>query len=290
MSAFRYFFFLLIFLLNSIVSAEEIVFRIWLNDVERSTKASYIYGHYSLEQVKVSVGAVWIFEDDNVKIGWVPDKQLNGMNFWLFNKTDYTITIRWEEGSFVDENGQNHRIIHSGVKYIDRNLPQPPSIIVKKKTLDDIVIPSDYVYWEEILRGNWKVRPFFIPRGKTKEEVILNARTNIGKTFQILLPFEINNAIHEYLFIFKIYDVMVTNKEKKQSPIIKEFVILDSYLWIKANKTTCRELIDKYGQPILKDEDSVSYNANSHPDFKGYKSIKFMFNEKGIITDIRLEQ
>ena len=63
------------------------------------------------------------------------------------NKSNYSIKIQWDDVAYISSSGQTGRVMHSGVKYIDRNNSQPASVIPKSASLSDIVIPNDNIYY-----------------------------------------------------------------------------------------------------------------------------------------------
>jgi len=144
-----------------------------------------------------------IYEDEFINISWAIDPI--AIAFTLLNKTDHSLKIIWDEAVFVDAIGGNHRIFHSGVRYIDRNAPQSPSIIVRKGQLTDTIYPTDYVHFSD----EWEEEPI-LPHsesGGDPELLLEEGKLYIGSTLQILLPLEINGKINEYIFVFKINDV-----------------------------------------------------------------------------------
>jgi hypothetical protein len=61
-------------------------------------------------------------EDHLMRIIWAgPDDQLG---FNLLNKSGSPVRILWDDAAYVDITGQSRRVIHSGVKLVDRNSPQ----------------------------------------------------------------------------------------------------------------------------------------------------------------------
>jgi hypothetical protein len=131
----------------------------------------------------------------------------------LENKTDYSIQIIWDEAAFVDENGISHRIMHSGVKYTDRNNSEPPTVIVRKGRIEDVIIPTDYVYFDEgyyseyyTRQAEWKEKPFFenTQFGGDPKNLEDEMQNNVGKTFQVLLPLKIQDVVNDYIFKFKV--------------------------------------------------------------------------------------
>lgn len=91
-----------------------------------------------------------------------------------------------------------HRVIHSGVRYIDRHRPQPDSFVPAKTELDDAIYPSDHITYNSV-HGYWEKIPLF-PEAPM-------ARLLKGKTFSIILPLEIAGQRKEYNFVFMIKDV-----------------------------------------------------------------------------------
>jgi hypothetical protein len=160
------------------------------------------------------------FEDDLVKVSWYADSR--NILFLVENKTDYSIKIPWDEAAFVDINGMSHRVMHSGVKYVDRSQPQAPSIIVRKGKLEDNIVPTDYVYQDE---GTWREKPLLVDKEshnkyslgafKTFSDFQATVNENIDKEYQVLLPLEIENTINDYIFSFKILNVVTEEKVYK---------------------------------------------------------------------------
>jgi len=70
--------------------------------------------------------------------------------FVLKNETKNPLKIDWDSVSYVDYFGESHKVIHSGIRYIDRNNHQTPTIIPPTSKLTDNIIPIDYIEWELI--------------------------------------------------------------------------------------------------------------------------------------------
>ncbi len=189
-------------------------YKLSLSRVERPEKATSRYGQQKIDIISDSKYK-YIFEDEMVRILWMVNSRT--IAFSVRNNTDHSIKIPWDEAAFIDEKGSSHRIMHSGVKYTDRSSPQAPSIIVRKSSVEDIVFPVDYVYWSEGTRysaGEWKERSFF-PDFNFNSKLLLGeyssftsfeqaAKSNIGKTIQVLLPLQIEDIINDYIFAFTV--------------------------------------------------------------------------------------
>jgi len=177
-----------------------------LIETERPKEASERYGEPKI--TKIEEEGIWkySFEDEMIQIIWLPLSDY--FSFLLKNKTEHSIKIVWDEAAFVNENGASYRVIHSGIKYSEKEKPQLPSVIVRKGTLSDLIVPADnidYVY------DDWQRKPLLPNYIQGKEPNKLAqlkeaSQEYIGKNFQILLPLKIEDIVNEYIFTFKIED------------------------------------------------------------------------------------
>ena len=197
-------------------STYRVKYHISLQEVRRPDEAKKRYGPQKIE--KVAEETKYYFEDAMVKIVWIPG--VAGFDFILNNKTEHSIRILWDEAAFVDENGFSHRVIHSGVKYTDKDRPQPPSVVPGGSNLGDIVIPADHIYWQDIFKPyKWKTKPLFpetksfpkLPHDPLKEAKEYFGKY-AGKTLQILLPLQIVGIINDYIFTFRIDNVVIVKE------------------------------------------------------------------------------
>ena len=91
---------------------------------------------------------------------------------------------------------------HAGVNFINRGLPQPPSVIVREVAFTDIVQPTAHIY--SGLHGEWENLPLLTVTGMTKKDLREGAEAKIGKKVQVLLPLQIRDTVNEYIFIFDV--------------------------------------------------------------------------------------
>lgn len=80
----------------------------------------------------------------------------DAIHFSLTNKTSHSIKIIWDEVVYVDVNGSSYRAMYSGVKYIDRTNPQLPTIVFRNGSIEDLVLPTDNVYYLSGQYGGWR--------------------------------------------------------------------------------------------------------------------------------------
>jgi len=188
--------------------------------VEKSVRSQKMLEEQRIETVVEGGITRYRSEDSMVRIEWRPAPV--DIEFTVNNKTDSPIKIVWDEASFVDEKGISHRLIHSGIGYEERKLPQPPTVIAGGINLQDFIHPLDYFQWKEIRgmrldkqQGYWDRTPFLPTQTKgTAEELRVKASTFVGKTFQVILPLEISNIRIDYLCTFRITNVDITEGEE----------------------------------------------------------------------------
>jgi hypothetical protein len=200
-------------------------YDIQLVSVERPESAKERYGEMTIDSVANDTTYRFMFEDSLVKILWIATSRR--IAFHLFNKTNHSIKIPWDEAAFVDENGSTHRVMHSGIRYNERESPQPASVVVRKGSIQDIVFPTDYVYFESGKYGGWKENPLFedldyhfqsgyshLNSGKyaSLEQFTQVANSNVGKSYQVLLPIKIEDVVNDYIFTFEVKGVRTRQK------------------------------------------------------------------------------
>ena len=112
-------------------------------------------------------------------------------NFILKNVSDNTLKVVWNEAVFVDVDGSTSKVMHSGVKYSQREGDQPASTIIKGAKLDDLAAPTDKVYYSESL-NEWTSRSLFSNANKKSE----------GQIIKLMLPIQVKDVVNEYIFEF----------------------------------------------------------------------------------------
>ena len=138
--------------------------------------------------------------DDMIAVDWSYIYRAK-LNFKLKNKTTSTIRIKWDDAVYVNASGSIDRVMHAGVKYINRNESQPPSSIPAGAYIDDAVIPTSvisfvpYVGWIE---GN------LFGVSMDSREAKKQLENTYGKTVKVLLPIESNGIITDYEFSFTV--------------------------------------------------------------------------------------
>lgn len=174
---------------SSLFQASKYVIN--LSSVESPENATVQFGETKVMTFAEGDKQKYRYEDDYINIVWYVGNKT--FDFSLTNKTDHTIKINWDDISYVDITGNVGRVMHSGVKYIDRNNSQPATSIPRRATITDLLMPTDNVYYA----SGWNEKPL-IPIG-------YNQGGAEGKKMTILMPITIENVQNDYTFEFVIH-------------------------------------------------------------------------------------
>jgi hypothetical protein len=190
-------------------TTDTVRYDIGLSAGERPEKGKERYGKQKIGTVQEEDATRYSFEDDLIRIAWVATPEQ--LVFDLTNKTNHSIKIIWDKAVYVDEKGNSQKVMHSGVKYADRNNPQPPTTVARGATVSDLLFPAENVDSVGGQYGGWQIKPLF-PTSSTNgspEDLLERAKKYVGKSFHVLLPLEIEQSVKEYIFVFKVNDVVM---------------------------------------------------------------------------------
>ncbi len=187
--------------LSSCVTSYMASYSVGLSSVESPADAKKQFGETKVVTFKDGEVDKYRYEDDFIEIVWYVG--LKKFNFELKNKSTHTMKINWDDISYVDINGKTRRVMHAGVKYIERNNSQPATSIPKGASLSDILLPTDNVILSSGY-GGW-IESNLIPSYYSTPEAMTNgAESYVGKKMTILMPIMIENVQNDYTFVFNI--------------------------------------------------------------------------------------
>lgn len=187
---------LLLMLIVMTITSCKTHYTVVMTNVEAPEDYRQQYGETKVLSLSENEITKYSYEDEMVSFIWYVSK--SQFNFMLKNKTNHSIKVPWDDIVFINPGGRSMRVIHSGVRYIDRNKEQGTSVVAKNSTLDDILIPSDYIYYVDdggSGLGGWK-----------NHDVFHNYEF-IGAKASIVFPVIIEDVTNEYVFKFQVMDV-----------------------------------------------------------------------------------
>ena len=186
-------------------------YNINLQQVDRPTGTVSKYGKVKISPLTQEGINKYVFEDKMVKVIW--DAAADNLSAVLVNKTSSSIKIIWDDAAYIDENGMSHRIIHSGINYNEMDKPQLSTIIAANEKINEVIIPTNLIYYEEgfygendFKAGRWIEKPLFeyCQTGGKEDSAIRLLKSNVGKTFKLLLPLKIEKIVSDYVFTFRV--------------------------------------------------------------------------------------
>ncbi len=160
------------------------------------------------------------FEDSNVQFRFVPSAEY----IWVAikNKTDHDIYLVRDNAEYIDYSGESHRI-HYGYDYVQEvvNFVVTYNLFVPSLRIDPDSEITGYVWiniWPDFGIGNdrhtitadqinYLMEPFF-PRYSFEGSV----EDLKSSTFNLILPIDFGEYVHDYTFTFKIDDVIEGKK------------------------------------------------------------------------------
>jgi hypothetical protein len=177
-------------------------YSVGLTSVESPADAKQQFGETKVVNFNENGVDKYRFEDDYIDIVWyVSSKQFN---FTLTNKSGHTLKINWDDVSFVDTKGKVGRMMHSGVKYTERNNSQPSTTVPKGASISDLLLPTENVYYVSGQYGGWR-ESYLIPCVyNTQEDFNSGASNYVGKSMTVMMPIMIENVQNDYTFTFNI--------------------------------------------------------------------------------------
>lgn len=183
-------------------------YSVGLSAVESPADAKQQFGETKVVTFDEEGVSKYRYEDDYINIVWhVGSKQFY---FTLNNKSEHSLKINWDDISFVDTKGQVGRVMHSGVKYSERNNSQPATTVPKGASISDILLPTENVYFVSGQYGGWRENYLLPCVYQTPEAFNAGASSLVGKTMTIMMPIMIESVQNDYTFTFNIDKLLNT--------------------------------------------------------------------------------
>jgi len=154
------------------------------------------------------------FENKDLVIQYKPDIADASTMVNFTNKTNKIIKIVWDETVYISPLGQSDRVFHDGVKIIDRDRSQVPSIIMPKSSQIDMVTANSNVHFETGQYGGWKYTPICGSVSLVMHE--LEDKVCIGKVFGYMFTYEIEGKKKTATIKFKYLSKAPIEKKSKQ--------------------------------------------------------------------------
>jgi len=138
------------------------------------------------------------FQDKIVSISF----SVNDRSFLmsLANLTQQELKILWDRAEYTDVNNRPRRLMHSGVRYQDRNNPIPAQVIPARGSVQQVVMPATSVVYSEEKKA-YENLPLFPLDSEMAAELK-------GRVFYLFIPIEIDRQIIPYNIKIQITDAI----------------------------------------------------------------------------------
>lgn len=136
------------------------------------------------------------FRDTTIAVSFVVDEQSFRMRLENLSASD--IKILWERAEYTDVTNHPYRLMHSGIRYPERNNPIPDQMVLPGRSVVESLTPVSNVYYSQ-KKKTYDVRPLF----PLESEAAAGLK---GRTFNLFIPVEINRQIIPYNFRIEITD------------------------------------------------------------------------------------
>lgn len=130
--------------------------------------------------------------DGQVSIALTLDEKQMQMSFT--NTTPLPIRVLWQRAAYTDAAGQNHRIMHPGIRYEERNRSFPYQTVMPYMTIHQPLLPVDMVTFDR-RKQSCETLPLFPADAVERFK---------GRIFELLIPVEIENRVVPYTFKVKV--------------------------------------------------------------------------------------
>ena len=146
-------------------------------------------------------GGITVYSNDYFRAVWkvLPD----GFNLSIYNKTDNTIKIDWDNAGYVSWDNKASGLTRSGISLAGLDSPgsQKPTVIPAKERVDDVAIPISNI---KFLHGNWTIQTLIPSYYANQEDLDRSAKIYVGNQLTIMLPIIIEGVSYDYSFVFKV--------------------------------------------------------------------------------------
>lgn len=136
------------------------------------------------------------FKDATIAVSFTVDGQSIQMH--LTNLLDREVKVLWEDAQFTDVNKQTSRLMHSGIRFQDRNNPLPVQVVTPRASVQEGIIPINRVFFSQQKKA-YETKPLLPVDSEAGAQLK-------GKTINLFIPVQVDRSIIPYNFKIEITD------------------------------------------------------------------------------------
>ena len=194
-----------IYLISCNTAQKSISYTAVLTGVDKPSGIKSYQDVQLVENINDGSGVSYLYGDELINIIWNVDTEV--FAFALENKSGYPIEIFWDDVEYYDWQGYEHRVIHKGVKYVNKNSPQLSTVVPQDSTIAEYLLPVANIYSTSgFFNSSYAAKSLF-PSFKNQDAA--NKSHLKGQTIRIKFPVMVDGNKKDYLFAFKIDDIVM---------------------------------------------------------------------------------
>lgn len=180
--------------------SSSVLYNTNLDSVERPADAQEQYGEYEVSKRDTTDGTKYVYEDELIRASFFV---IDGfITTSVENLTEYSIQLNFGEGAIVLPSGSSDQLVTGNMSYADRNQAIQPVTVPSGASAETVLVPKSNVNFNSY--SGLTVAPIISPSSVSGEDEAPTVEENIGKTFRLLLPIEIQDTVNEYTFAFEV--------------------------------------------------------------------------------------
>lgn len=141
------------------------------------------------------------YEDKNIVFTYVPTSYGSSVPISIQNKSDKAVKILWDETTFINQSGQSEKVIHEGVRLLERNSSTPPSIVPPHANIQDAITPTSKIEWSG---SNWQQSVICGDEGEVFNGMLHNDEHCLNQTFGLFITYEIEGKKNSFGIKYKL--------------------------------------------------------------------------------------
>jgi hypothetical protein len=142
------------------------------------------------------------YEDGDMRISLAVDVS-SGIAIEAINKSEGPIEIAWEQSAYINERSESSRLIHSNIRFMNKEQAQPNTVIPPNAKVSEMVFPSDHINSSS---EKWTQKPL-LPYPLRLDSNVEQIDQLVGKEIRLFMRFIVNEKKVDRTFSLKIIGI-----------------------------------------------------------------------------------
>jgi hypothetical protein len=208
---------LIILLIAGCATTQSPTYNVGLDRVERPEDVQKRWGDYEVTEQDTTEGTKYIYEDSLVTAGILVSSRAFLAN--IENKSEHTIQVQLPDAVYVSPEGSTNRLVTGEMSYNERNDTPPPLRIPRNASGSTMLIPANRL---EMGDYGLNVERLLPPNQVAEQEDVEAAKENVGKTFRLVLPIDVEGTMNEYTFHFEVLGARIPGSARTGEQTVGE--------------------------------------------------------------------